>query len=47
MIQQYLMNKGFNEVATQLQKLSSVKVEEPCVTSFRQCVMEGDFQKIP
>lgn len=47
MIQQYLQSKGYSDIAGQLQRQSNVQMEEACVQSFRQSVMEGDFQDIP
>lgn len=46
MIQQYLADKGYNEIASQLSRESNVKMEEASVLSFRQRILEGDFDNV-
>jgi hypothetical protein len=43
LIQQYLVNQGYGEVATQLEKESSVSMEDALVHEFRSQVLRGDF----
>ena len=47
MIQQYLQDKGYADIASQLEHQSNVRMEEASVLSFRQSILDGDFHDVP
>ena len=47
LIQQYLVQHGYNQVAHELELASSVRMEQCQVTQFRDAVLAGNFDDIP
>ena len=47
LIQQYLVQQGYSQVANELEKVSNVHMEEPRVSQFRDEVLAGNFEDVP